>query len=122
MRPSLLALAAALALGACGPSEGPPAEPPVADAPAGADDGAPVLTVRALTPGDRACYVRLEDAQGAATEEMAAFEVCEREALVGRRVRVTRQERAVMAASCEGDPACPDTETVLLVTAVEEVD
>ena len=78
-------------------------------------------TVLALTAGDRACYLRLETWTGEVVEQMASFELCEQEALIGQRVILRRERQSVMAASCEGDPECPDVEWVeLVVEAVPE--
>ena len=88
------------------------------------DEGEPLADaatyrLRRLVLGDAACYVDLQ-AQGAETEtRLADFGVCsqaEVEELVGRQVRIEVGTGAVMAASCEGDPECPDTETVELIT------
>jgi hypothetical protein len=43
---------------------------------------------------------------------MAEFILCEASALVGQRVRLTYATIPVPAASCEGDPACTETEDV----------
>lgn len=77
-----------------------------------------VLT--AAVDGDRACYLSVEDQ----TEPLlASFDVCaEAEALIGQRVRLTFETAQVQALSCQGDPSCPDTETVRLVVGVEPVE
>jgi hypothetical protein len=74
-----------------------------------------VGTVRALTPGDRACYVRVERAPGKVDEEMAEFGVCERGDLVGKRVRLTYSVAHVPAASCEGAPDCARADTIRVI-------
>lgn len=83
-----------------------------------ADDA---VTVRGLTAGDRACYMEVEDGDGERREQMAAFELCERADLVGKKVRLRTEKAQVQAESCQGNPDCTDTETVDLVQSVEEV-
>jgi hypothetical protein len=72
-----------------------------------------VATIRGLTPGDRACYVDLD---GGGQQE-AAFDVCERAELVGKRVRLERRRTWVLATSCEGDPECARRDTVDLIVS-----
>jgi hypothetical protein len=75
--------------------------------------------VTGLEAGDVACYLSLKDDRGAAFQEMADFSICEQESLVGKRVTLTYKLEKVLADSCQGDPACKDTKTVALVTAVK---
>lgn len=77
-----------------------------------------IATVQSLAAGDRACYVELIDEQGELTTELANFEVCEQD-LVGQQVRLTYETANVLAASCQGDPDCGESETVMLVSAVD---
>lgn len=74
-----------------------------------------VATIRGLTPGDRACYVDL----GAGQPQEAAFDVCERAELVGKRVRLERRRTWVLATSCEGDPECARRDTVDLIVSAQ---
>lgn len=131
---------ALLALAACGDADAPADAGPVGettvisgetDAPVpgrvaatpedseGADADAPDLpqpvTITAMQAGDAACYVTLTDAAGATREEMAAFEICEQTDLVGTPVTIRTEMGNVMAASCQGDPDCPDSDTVRLI-------
>jgi hypothetical protein len=80
-----------------------------------------VGVVTGLEAGDVACYLSLKDDRGAAFQEMADFSICEQESLVGKRVTLTYKLEKVLADSCQGDPACKDTKTVALVTAVKPV-
>ncbi len=75
----------------------------------------PPVTITAMQAGDAACYVTLADASGATRDERAAFELCERADLIGRRVALLTETAQIMAASCEGDPECLDTESVTLI-------
>jgi len=95
--------------------DAPPAD--LADAAADTTDLAQPVTITAMQAGDVACYVTLTDATGATREEMADFEICEREDLIGTPVTVTTEMGNVMAASCQGDPDCPDSETVRLIVS-----
>ena len=113
-----LPFALAVLLGACQPAADEAAAPaanPVADPDA-------ITTLRGLTMGDRACYVTVEDAAGETREEMGEFILCEGTALVGQRVRLTYGEVPVPAASCEGDPACTETEVLRIVTGIERAE
>jgi hypothetical protein len=98
-----------------------PAAPPAATAPpapSGVDSG--VLT--ALEAGDRACYVTVTAADGERSLE-GDFELCaggasDATSMIGQPVTwQTRRER-VQAASCQGNPDCPDSEEVDLVVAI----
>ncbi|MCR9144207.1 MAG: SH3 domain-containing protein [bacterium] len=69
--------------------------------------------VTSLEAGDIACYVELDygDRQ---VSMMADFGICE-QPLVGKRITFETRKESVMAASCEGDPECGDSETVELM-------
>ncbi|HEY7766825.1 hypothetical protein [Longimicrobium sp.] len=84
---------------------------------AGADSA---VVVRELTLGDRGCYLQVE-AGGVRREEIGAMELCERADLVGRTVRLGRAPGAVPAMSCQGDPECAQSDTVMLVHRVDVV-
>lgn len=79
------------------------------------------MRIKSLMPGDRACYIELDDAEEVASDEMASFELCERQDLIGKRVHLRRKPTPVMADSCEGNPECTKTETVNLIVAAEVV-
>ena len=78
-----------------------------------------MVLVRGLTAGDRACYAEVEDANGERRSDEAAFELCERRELVGRRVRLRRERAQVPAKACQGDPGCTRSDTVELIVAAE---
>lgn len=80
-----------------------------------------VATVQNLTVGDRACYVDVIDAGGVYSTEYAAFEICEQD-LVGRDVELTYESGTIAAASCQGDPDCSETETVMLITQAKVIE
>jgi hypothetical protein len=75
-------------------------------------------TIRRLNVGDRACYVDVVNDQGEQTTEFANFEICEQN-LVGQRVQLTYESDNIQAASCQGNPECAETETVMLITQVQ---
>lgn len=123
-----LALILALGLGASGCQDKASAPPEARTAPALAPALAPaasvapspgVVVIKSLTPGDRACYVELENAQGQASDEMASFELCDQNELVGKRVHLQRKPTPIMAMSCEGNPECTKSETVNLIVAAK---
>ncbi|MEN1726978.1 MAG: hypothetical protein AAGJ52_00935 [Pseudomonadota bacterium] len=77
--------------------------------------------ILALHTGDRACYVWLETEDGERIERPAVMTLCEDERLIGQTRVMEREWRPVMAASCEGDPECSDTDWLeLIVAAVPE--
>lgn len=80
-----------------------------------------VFLVKSLQPGDRACYIELENAKGETSNEFASFEICEQSNLVGQRVRLTRKSAPIMAMSCEGRPDCTESETVNLIVKAEVI-
>lgn len=77
-------------------------------------------TVQSLNVGDRACYVEVADNQGEIFTEFADFEICEQD-LVGQQVRFTYEMGDIQAASCQGNPECADTETVMLITQAQVI-
>lgn len=77
-------------------------------------------TIQSLTAGDRACYVELIDDQGQLSTQFASFEICEQD-LVGQRVQFTYTSGNIQAASCQGNPECNETETVMLITQVDAI-
>ncbi len=80
-----------------------------------------VVTITQMQPGDRACYLTVQG-DGGERQEMADFEFCERDDLIGQRVTLTTVATQIQAMSCQGDPECPDTEQVQLVTAADLAD
>lgn len=74
-----------------------------------------VGVITGLEAGDVACYVALKDDRGASFQEMADFSICERDSLVGKRVKLTYALGKVMADECQGDPDCKKSKTVALV-------
>lgn len=70
--------------------------------------------------GDTACFITLKDDKGTTFDEPADFDLCAQEkALRGKRVALTYRVSRVQAASCQGDPDCKRTETVILVVAAK---
>ncbi len=80
-----------------------------------------VATVRSVTPGDRSCYAELVDERDRTATAMAVFDLCEQDAILNTRVRLTYEPVRVMAESCQGDPECRDSETRMLISRVEPV-
>ena len=76
--------------------------------------------LKSMTAGDRGCYLEIADAAGAVREAMAAFEICEQESLVGKKVAMVSRTESVSAESCQGDPECSAREDVMLVVEMSE--
>ena len=77
-----------------------------------------------LQSGDAACYVHVRNVEGGEDYLPGAFELCPGEsadasAYVGQRVHLERRPDRIMADSCQGDPACRQTQPVNLVVAVK---
>ena len=84
----------------------------------------PAYRLESVDAGDVSCYLTVRDDAGREEQLQASFELCpggnaDASPLVGRRVSLERRPEKVMADSCAGDPACPDTKTVDLVVAVK---
>ncbi|MGB3200263.1 MAG: hypothetical protein WBA99_05140 [Nodosilinea sp.] len=77
-------------------------------------------TIQSLTAGDRACYVEVINNQRQRFTEFADFEICEQN-LVGQRVQLTYEPGNIQAVSCQGNPDCAETETVMLITQVQVI-
>lgn len=122
-RPSLLLLTLALAVSACAqesPIDPPPAPTaPKTEAPAPPPGKVAGGTIRGLQSGDVACYVTLGTDKGEQVSEMAGFEICEKQDLVGKKVSLTWEEANVMAAECQGDVDCGKSEKVWLIASVK---
>lgn len=74
-------------------------------------------TITAMEAGDIACYLTLRDDAGVRFREMADFEICEQRSLLNKRVSLTYKQSRVQSASCQGDPDCKKSDTVLLVVS-----
>ncbi|CAN5548208.1 hypothetical protein BH23BAC4_BH23BAC4_08340 [soil metagenome] len=115
-------------LAACGANESP--DPTQATEDPAADETSElienpegVVELRDLVAGDLGCYATFGTPDGTGViEELAAFDVCEQEDLIGRQVSRTYETVNVPAASCEGDPECTDTEAVQVVMELTPVD
>jgi len=77
-------------------------------------------TVTNLTVGDRACYVRLVDANGRNSTQFANFEICEQD-IVGAVVALTYETGNITAFSCQGNIECGESETVSLIASADIV-
>lgn len=77
-------------------------------------------TPTAFQNGDTACYVTLRDDRGATFDELADFDLCSMEkSLKGKRLALTYKTARVMAASCQGNPDCKKSETVVLIASAK---
>ncbi|WP_412068730.1 hypothetical protein [Rubrivirga sp. IMCC43871] len=75
-----------------------------------------------IESGDRSCYITLRTDDGATETVHADYSVCDTNVIEGRRVQIVYAPDDVMAASCEGDPTCLDTETVALAVIATPID
>lgn len=121
MRYALLSI---VALGvACGGAPKAPKPPEHDDAPEvkAHSEEAPTL-LKHVEAGDAACYVTVDRGHG--DEALKGdFDLCPGGAydatpLVGQKIKIATRKDKVIAASCQGNPECKDTETVDLVVAI----
>lgn len=79
--------------------------------------------VIALTNGDTACVMELEDARGARFVEQADFAICfQKPPLAGRRVALDYRLENVMAEECQGNPDCRKTKRIPLVVGARPLE
>jgi hypothetical protein len=70
--------------------------------------------------GDVSCGITFKDDRGGTFHESADFELCAQEkALKGKRLALTYKTARVMAASCQGDPDCKKSDTVVLIVSAK---
>ena len=75
-----------------------------------------------MESGDVSCYLTVRTDGGATETVQADYSVCDSNVILDRRVQIEYVEGDVLAASCEGDPECLDTETVALAVVAEPID
>jgi hypothetical protein len=75
-----------------------------------------------MQAGDVACYVDTQNNNGDRQQVMAVFEICEQRQFIGKHVVGFFEQANVLAASCEGDMDCGESDTVDLITALQVVD
>jgi len=108
-----------LMLVACGGSS------PKAAAPSntgGVPTAAPIVTLKELQNGDRACYVIVTTAAGEQSLE-GDFELCaggtrDATSMIGKQITYTTRKDKVLAASCQGDVDCGKSDEVDLVVTI----
>lgn len=74
-----------------------------------------------MESGDVSCYLTLRTDEGATQTVHADYSVCDSNAILDRRVQIEYAPNDVLAASCEGDPECLDTETVALAIVAQPI-
>lgn len=80
-----------------------------------------VFTLLSADNGDVACYLEMRGPEGEVSF-YAEFDLCfDRGAVVGRRYRLVAEPAQVLGDSCDGDPFCSETKTVMLVTRLVPV-
>lgn len=108
---------------ACGGSQKAPKPPEHDDAPELPQHAEEAPTVlKHVEAGDVACYLTVDRGKGDETLK-GDFDLCPNGAydatsLVGQKVKIATRKDKVIAASCQGNPECKDTETVDLVVAI----
>ncbi|MGD1904198.1 MAG: hypothetical protein ACFB9N_18380 [Geitlerinemataceae cyanobacterium] len=118
----------ALALGACNSAAPPPqtqSAPATQDAPQAAStplqSKVEVGTIQGLQQGDRACMADVTSSTGNVTQQFASSELCGQSQLVGQSLRLYYEPVTIAAASCQGNPDCTDSETVLSIVRTESL-
>ena len=77
--------------------------------------------VTAVEAGDRACYLTLRTDDGGATTVYGDFSLCESDGLMNRRIQIEYAPETILAASCDGDPECLETEMVAMAVAADRI-
>ncbi len=72
--------------------------------------------------GDVACYLQMDTGAAEPVWVLAAFDVCDAEPPLGQQVSLGYAEGEVLAASCEGDIACGETDKVMIVETITPID
>ena len=124
LRTTMLIATLALAAAACG---GKKDEATTPDPNANKVPETVPVTLVEVSQGDAACYVTVKDAAGADQTYPGTFDLCpgggmDAGTLVGKQVLLGFGKASLIAASCEGDPECTDTEevdAVMSITAAE---
>ena len=77
-------------------------------------------TPTAFQNGDTACFVTLKDDRGVTFEEPADFDLCASEkSLKGKRLALTYKTARVLATSCQGNPDCKKSDTIVLIASAK---
>ncbi len=76
-------------------------------------------TILRMVTGDRTCYVDLVDGQGEESRQLASFEVCRQDAIIGRPVRLGYAAALVQSPSCEGAVDCDRYDSLVLIESAE---
>ena len=72
-------------------------------------------TPTAFQNGDTACFITLKDDRGVTFDEPADFDLCAMEkSLKGKRLALTYKTARVPAASCQGNPDCKKSDTIVV--------
>lgn len=71
--------------------------------------------------GDRACSLTLRTDDGGSTTVFGDFSLCETNGLMGERIQIEYAPDDILAASCQGDPECLETETVAMAVAADRI-
>lgn len=74
-----------------------------------------------VVAGDRACYLTLRTDDGGSTTVYGDFSLCESDGLMNRRIQIEYAPETILAASCDGDPECLETEMVAMAVAADRI-
>jgi len=69
--------------------------------------------------GDTACFLQIKDDTGKMHDELASFDLCEDKTLLNKPSEFVYERISVMAASCDGDTECSDTEFVWFIADIK---
>ncbi len=87
-----------------------------------AEPGSDTFYVLDMQAGDVACYVDIQNNNDENQQIMADFKICEQRQFIGKHVVGFFEQAHVLAASCEGDMDCGESDTVDLITAMQVID
>ena len=78
-------------------------------------------TLIEMQAGDVACYLTFKDDQNLEFREMAGFEICEQENLIGKSLALQYEAVEILADICQGNPDCKHSKLELLVTDAQVI-
>ena len=79
-------------------------------------------TIQYMEQGDRACYIDLIDDLGNEFSELAYFDLCYDTSFLGKKVQLVYEQGKVLAASCQGNMDCGESDTVILIHDVKLIE
>jgi hypothetical protein len=92
----------------------------------GGGGAAETYTLVSVDPGDAACYITVKDSSGAEITHPGSPDLCpggpaDASNYIGFPVALGWAKANVIAPSCEGDPACADSEETDIISTIDPI-